>query len=165
MENEKSNAELLEEELKRQLEELKTFPVGSEGSKAILDDMLDLSKVASEWKKLEIEADKAKAELELAVRKHEDERALEAQKAEREQAKFEAEWKAKENEHREASKQRWTAAILQGVGFGVSIGLAAMSRRETRELLGTVLKFEESGNYVSSAAGKSLLGSIFRIRK
>lgn len=165
MENEKSNDELLEEELKRQLNQLKTFPVGSEESKAIIDDMNELAKIAAERKKLNIEAEKAKADHELAVKKHEDEQVLEAKKLEREQAKLEAEQEARETERKEAKKQRWTSAILQGVGFGVSVGLAAMSRRETRELLGTVLKFEETGNYVSTAAGKSLLGSIFRIKK
>lgn len=148
---EKSNNELLEEEIQRQLNYLKSAPVGSEEAKAIIDDLVELSKISAEQTKLKLEAEKNQNEKDLnesklkqAEEQHADEQARE------------------EISRKEEKKARVWDRVLQGVSIGVPIAVAVIGQVFTNKQLGVLLKFEQTGEYVTSSAGKSLIGSLFR---
>ena len=149
--SEMTKEELLEEEIKRHLNYLSTAKVGSEESKQIIDDLTELSKIAAEQTKLSIESKKIQNEKEL-----EEERLKQADEKQAE------DFANKELDRNEEKKKRCWETVLQGIGIGTSITIAVISQIFTQKQLGTILKFEQTGEYVTSIAGKSLIGSLFR---
>lgn len=148
---EKTKEELLEEELKRQLQYLSEVPVGTNESKAIIDDLVELSKINAEQTKLKLEAEKIRNEKEL-----------EEMKSARDDEKLRFEEAQREDELIEESKKRRGDHLWQAIGIGASIAVAVIGNVFMGKQLGTVLKFEQTGEYVSSSAGRALIGTIFR---
>ena len=149
--SEMTKEELLEEEIKRHLNYLSTAKVGSEESKQIIDDLTELSKIAAEQTKLSIESKKIQNDKEL-----EEERLKQADEKQAE------DFANKELDRNEEKKKRRWETVLQGIGIGTSITIAVMGQIFTQRQLGTILRFEQSGEYITSIAGKSLIGSLFR---
>ena len=149
--SEMTKEELLEEEIKRHLNYLSTASVGSEASRQIIDDLVELSKIAAEQTKLSIESEKTQNDKEL-----------EAERLKQSEEKLALETTQKELDRDEEKKKRCWETVLQGVGIGTSIAIAVMGQIFTQKQLGTILKFEQTGEYVTSMAGKSLIGSLFR---
>lgn len=147
----KTNNELLEAELKRQLNCLKDVEAGSQEAKAIVDDLLELSKIAAEQQKIELESTKLEGE-----------RKLNELKLKQAEEQFALDQKAKELDRKEAKKKRVWDHILQGVGIGVPVLITVIGELAINRRLGQVLTFEQTGEYVASSAGKSLLNSAFR---
>ena len=146
------NLELIEQEAKRLLEEdLSKCAYGSEDSKAYLQDLKELSAMANEAKKLEIEAMKVKAEAEAK------EKALQL---EHEKSLQESDDKAKER------KNNWITALIDAgakiVVAGAGIAVCVLSNKFTGNALNEVLKYESGGEYISSMIGKSVIGGLFR---
>lgn len=150
-EREKTSRELLEEELVRQLNYLSSSQVGSEESKAIIDDCTQLSKMIAEQDKLKNEEEKIQNDKEVEESK--------LKQAEEKQAE---EWANKELDRKEEKKSRKWEHILQGIGIGTSVAIAVIGQVFASKQLGTLLRFESTGEYVTSFAGKSLIGSLFR---
>lgn len=169
----KSIKEYLEEERKRLLRKLGEVPVGSNEAKAIINDLMDLSTVANNQQKLEIDEEKLKFDHDLAIEKHKDDVSTEKLKIESneemEKLKIQSDHEKqamelanKEQDRKEAKKQRRWQTALQFVGFGVTIGLSVFDIFAKRKDLGTLLHFEETGNYIASSGGKFWLPTIFR---
>lgn len=134
---------MLNEELMRQLEELSKADPGSDDARRIIDDFVELQKMAIEKQKMCMDADAKNADRELS----------------REKAK--AEEAAKAEERKNAKKQNIIQAAIQGVGVAVTAAGTFLTIAYTNKHVGEVLKFEKTGN-IGSTVGKSLLGSIFR---
>lgn len=144
-EMDEQNLELIEQERKRLLEDdLSKCAYGSEDSKAYLQDLKELSAMANEAKKLEIEEMKIKSEAELKAK------ALEQ----------EAEDKAKERKTNRILG--WIDAGAKVVVAGTAVVVCVLNNKFTGGALNEVLKYESGGEYICSMAGKSLIGTIFR---
>lgn len=128
------NLELIERERKRLLEDdLSKCAYGSEDSKAYLQDLKDLSAMANEAKKLQIEEMKVKTE---------------------------AEAKAKERKINWITALIDAGAKVVVAGAGVVV--CVLSNKFTSDALNEVLKYESGGEYISSMIGKSVIGGLFR---
>lgn len=152
-EKEKTKEELLEEELKRQLNYLAQANVGSKEAAEIIDDIVALSKIHADQEKVKNEADKIQNDKDLEERKLI-------------QAENKADWEdyQRDLDRKEEKKARFWTNLLQGIGIGVTAAIAVLGHIFTNRQLREVLKFESTGEYVTSMAGKSLLGSLFRKR-
>lgn len=142
MEETKEN--LLNEELIRMYKTLSATPAGTPEAEKLIKDIAVLENVAAEQRKLEIEAKEAE------------------DKAENEDRKLRNEQTHQNLELIEAQKKRKTDFIMQSLGIGATLAGAVIGQLFTKHLLGTVLRFEQTGEYVTSSAGKSLIGSLFR---
>lgn len=142
MEETKEN--LLNEELIRMYKTLSATPAGTPEAEKLIKDIAVLENVAAEQRKLEIEAKEAE------------------DKAENEDRKLRNEQTHQNLELIEQKKQRKTDIIMQSLGVATTIVGTVIGQLFTRHLLGTVLRFEQTGEYVTSSAGKSLIGSLFR---
>ena len=142
MEETKEN--LLNEELIRMYKTLSATPAGTPEAEKLVKDIAVLESVAAEQRKLEIEAKEAE------------------DKAENEDRKLRNEQTHQNLELIEQKKQRKTDAIMQSLNSGSVIVGTVIGQLFTKHLLGTVLRFEQTGEYVTSSAGKSLIGSLFR---
>ena len=142
MEETKEN--LLNEELIRMYKTLSATPAGTPEAEKLIKDITMLESVAAEQRKLEIEAKEAE------------------DKAENEDRKLRNEQTHQNLELIEAQKKRKTDVIMQSLGVATTIVGTVIGQLFTKHLLGTVLRFEQTGEYVTSSAGKSLVGSLFR---
>ena len=142
MEETKEN--LLNEELIRMYKTLSATPAGTPEAEKLIKDITMLESVAAEQRKLEIEAKEAE------------------DKAENEDRKLRNEQTHQNLELIEQKKQRKTDIIMQSLGIGATVVGTVIGQLITKHLLGTVLRFEQTGEYVTSSAGKSLIGSLFR---
>lgn len=145
MEETKEN--LLNGELIRMYKTLSATPAGTPEAEKLIKDIAVLENVAAEQRKLEIEAKEAEDKAENEDRKLMDERTH------------------KNLELIEQQKQRKTDIIMQSLGIGATVVGTVIGQLFTKHLLGTVLRFEQTGEYVTSSAGKSLIGSLFRRSK
>ena len=125
---------MLNEALQKQLEELNKAQPGSEDAQKIVDDFVQLQRLAIEKQKADLDLAREKAEAEVA---------------------------AKEEDRKIAKKQNIIQAVIQGAGVMLTAAGTFLGIAYTNKHVGEVLKFEQSG-YVGSTVGKSLLGSIFR---
>lgn len=142
MEETKEN--LLNEELIRMYKTLSATPAGTPEAEKLIKDITMLESVAAEQRKLEISAKEAE------------------DKAENEDRKLRNEQTHQNLELIEAQKKRKTDVIMQSLGVATTIVGTVIGQLFTKHLLGTVLRFEQTGEYVTSSAGKSLIGSLFR---
>lgn len=131
---EHGNLELIEQERKRLLDEdLREAEYGTEESKKALADLKELTEMANKERALAIEEEKIKTD------------ALE---------------KKKERRH------GLILGIIDGVVkltvAGTAIAVAVLNNRFTGDAIGEVLKYESSGEYVSSQIGRSVIGGLFR---
>ena len=145
------NNELLEEQIQRQLNYLNSAPCGSEEAKAIIDDLTELSKIAAEQTKLSLDSLKIQNDYEL-----------EQKKLEQANEKQAEEFEAKERDRNEEAKKRRGDHVLQAVGIGVPIIVTVAGNLFANWQLGKLLKFESTGEWITSAGGKTWLGSLFR---
>lgn len=135
--------ELLNEEMAKQLEQLAATSAGSETSKNIIDDFVQLHKAALERDKLRIEAEKIEADKNL------------------EQNKLTSENVFRDERNKSEKRIQIVQSIIQGVGVAATLVVTVMNNRWTSGWLRDVLTFEKTGN-VSSSVGRSLIGSIGR---
>ena len=146
------NLELIEQERKRLLEDdLSKCSYGSEDSKAYLQDLKELSAMANEAKRLEIEGMKVKAEAEAK------EKALQL---EYEKSMRESDDKAKERKTNRILA--WIDAGAKVVVAGTAVVVCVLNNKFTGGALNEVLKYESGGEYISSMIGKSVIGGLFR---
>lgn len=134
---------MLNEELKRQLDELGKAQPGSDDARRLIDDFVELQKQALEKQKMMMDAEKQDADRNLA------------------REKAEAEIKAKEEERKIAKKQSIVQAVIQGVGVGATAIATFLGLAYTNKHVGEVLTFEKTGN-IGSTVGRGLFGSMFR---
>ncbi len=145
------NLESIERERKRLLEELSKCAYGSEDSKVLLQDLKDLSAIATEAEKAKIEAEKVKTEAEAEAA----DRALAYEKS-----KQESEDKAKER------RMNLIQAVIDAgakiVIAGTTVVVCALNNESIREALKEVLNYESSGEYITSVIGRSVIGGLFK---
>lgn len=134
---------MLDEALMKHLEELNKATPGSEDARRIVDDFVELQKLALDKQKAVMDSEKQDADRDLA------------------REKAEAEVEAKEEERKMLRKQNIIQAAIQGGGVALTAIGTFLGIAYTNKHVGEVLKFEQDG-YISSTVGKSLLGSIFR---
>ena len=134
---------LLNEEMEKQLEQLAATSAGSETSKNIIDDFVQLHKVALERDKLRIEAEKVESDKEL------------------EQNKLTSENVYRDERNKTEKRIQIIQCIVQGVGVAATVVVTLMNNRWTSGWLRDVLKFEETGT-IGSSVGRSLIGSTGR---
>ena len=134
---------MLNEELKRQLNELGKAQPGSDDARRLIDDFVELQKQALEKQKMMMDAEKQDADRNLA------------------REKAEAEIKAKEEDRKLAKKQGIVQAVIQGVGVGATTIATFLGLAYTNKHVGEVLMFEKTGN-IGSTVGRGLFGSMFR---
>jgi len=134
---------LLNEEMEKQLEQLAATSAGSETSKNIIDDFVQLHKVALERDKLRIEAEKVESDKEL------------------EQNKLTSENVYRDERNKTEKRIQIIQSVIQGVGVAATVVVTLMNNRWTSGWLRDVLKFEETGT-IGSSVGRSLIGSIGR---
>ena len=142
MEETKEN--LLNEELIRMYKTLSATPAGTPEAEKLIKNIAVLENVAAEQRKLEIEAKEAEDKADRKIRNEQTHQNLELI---------------------EQQKQRKTDIIMQSLGIGATVVGTMIGQLFTKHLLGTVLRFEQTGEYVTSSAGKSLIGSLFRRSK
>lgn len=145
------NLELIEAERKRLLEELGKCAYGSEDSKVLLQDLKDLSAIATEAEKAKIEAEKVKTEAEAKAA----DRALAYEKS-----KQESEDKAKER--RTSRITAWIDAGSKVIIAGTTVVVCVLNNESVRTALKEVLDYESGGEYITSMIGKSVIGGIFK---
>jgi hypothetical protein len=128
------NLELIEEERIRLLEEYSKMTPGCEDAKDLLDDLDRLTKIAADQEKIIVE-----------------------------QEKNENDRKAKKWDRiKDIALSIGGGFVKLAVGIGGPVLVTIIGNKFLGIKVDDILKFEESGGYVSSTMGKALIGSIVR---
>ena len=145
------NLEKTEQEMNRLLEDLSKVSYGSDDSKRYLEDLKELSVMATKAHAIKAKEEKDKKEAEAK------DRALELAYQKKLQ---EADDKAKERKTNRILA--WIDGGVKIVVAGTAIAVACINNRFTGRALGEVLNYESSGEYIASLVGKTVVGNLFR---